>query len=421
MQEDSNYTLETNESRTEIKFEQDEKIIVIVINPSKIESQFQDYFQQMKKIVIKYLDMNQDTCLEIKYSRKKLKISSGSITEMHNDQRIVMFTNQLGQLMDTQGIWAHLNKANCSLNIGYGEPRFETQIITRTMNQVMVRIKSINGTNKINYQNCNQSVQIHSKDYFIYKLSPVISKNCNNIIDLHNGSQPINLASEINNLFQSVKKIELHEIEQKESPYYEQKGAKLSLGYLIHHSVTHNGCKLNEILKRKQENAKLKGLDPFMTYLRLGLGHYNKYSAGHQYVLEIWPFKHYSTIHDHAGQYGIVKVLQGVIDVKIYAILSNARHLMNPILHLTCNKNDMTWVSPKLNQVHQLKNFYPQTAITLQCYKYPKQSQNNNREMAFVAKDQYLNFTPLSDFPDIELDIIFRELVEEYSNYYKIL
>lgn len=40
--------------------------------------------------------------------------------------------------------------------------------------------------------------------------------------------------------------------------------------------------------------------------------------------------------------------------------------------------------------------------------------------MAFVAKDQYLNFTPLSDFPDIELDIIFRELVEEYSNFYKI-
>lgn len=104
--------------------------------------------------------------------------------------------------MDTQGIWAHLNKANCSLNIGYGEPRFETQIITRTMNQVMVRIKSItkiainvipyseniNFKKIFNFITFNEAVQIHSKDYFIYKLSPVISKNCNNIIDLHNGS-----------------------------------------------------------------------------------------------------------------------------------------------------------------------------------------------------------------------------------------
>ncbi|CAD8145748.1 unnamed protein product [Paramecium pentaurelia] len=277
-----------------------------------------------------------------------------------------------------------------------------------------------NKSNKLQYGKNRSPQTSYLKLYPVKKESySVILQKCQNIFDLNQGNQAKNLASEIDDLYQQASQIELHQIEYFESSQQVQGVAKFNLGDLIHHSVTIEGCKLIQILKNKQETAQKNGLDPLMTYIRLGLGHFNKDSAGHQFVLEIWPFKHYSSIHDYAGQYGIVKVLQEIINVKIYAILSNAKHLMNPIKSLTCNQNDMTWLSPKLNQVHQLSNIYPQTAITLQCYKYSKKSQEKIKQFAYVANQQYKNFNPLSDFPDIELHTIFKELVEEYSNLYK--
>ncbi|CAD8194463.1 unnamed protein product [Paramecium pentaurelia] len=431
--EDAVFQSQTLDKRIDLEFEQDEKVIIIEINPQKVLKEFFAQFQLLNRIIVRYLNYSLQTCLEIQYGRNQLLISSQDSRVLLEDQKIVMQKNKLDQIVDTQGIWIYLNKKTLNLNIGYGEARKETIVAHYIMESVQNSIKSIKQITiwqesiPLNFlpqiissqKGELKPIRIHTKDHFIPTLSSVILQKCQNIFDLNQGKQAKNLASEIDDLYQQASQIELHQIEYFESGQQVQGVAKFNLGDLIHHSVTIEGCKLNQILKNKQETTQKNGLDPLMTYIRLGLGHFNKDSAGHQFVLEIWPFKHYSSIHDHAGQYGIVKVLQGIINVKIYAILSNAKHLMNPIKSLTCNQNDMTWLSPKLNQVHQLNNFYPQTAITLQCYKYSKKSQEKIKQFAYVANQQYKNFNPLSDFPDIELHTIFKELVEEYSNLYK--
>ncbi|CAK59951.1 unnamed protein product (macronuclear) [Paramecium tetraurelia] len=418
------------DKRIDLTFEQDEKLIIIELNPQMVQQELKAQFQQLNTIIIRYLDYALQNCLEIQYKKHQLIITSQQATVKLTDKRIVMFTNDKDQLVDTQGIWIYLNKNTLDLMIGYGEARIETQVSIYKMESVQKNIKAITSvviwqesipinilpSLMYNHKGSLRPVRIHTKDHFIPSLSESILQNCQNIFQLNQGKQAKQLAAEIEDLYQSASQVELQKIEQSESSQYPQKGARFSLGELIHHSVTIPGCKLNQILQKKKATAQQNGLDPYMSYIRLGLGHFNKDSAGHQFVLEIWPFKHYSSIHDHAGQYGLVKVLQGVIDISIYAILSNAKHLMNPIKTLTCNQNDMTWLSPKLNQVHQLKNFYPQTTITLQCYKYSQKSQNKVKNFAYVANEQYKKFNPVSDFPDIELHQIFKELVAEYSN-----
>ncbi|CAD8113633.1 unnamed protein product [Paramecium sonneborni] len=433
-EEEAVFQSQQMDQRIDINFkDEDEKLILIEINPQMVSKELQPQFQLLNKIIIRYLNYALQPCLEIEYRRNELKISSYKAVVKLDDKRVVMFTNSNNQLIDTQGIWISLNKKTLDLRIGYGEARVETQVSHYKMDSVQQYIQQI--TSVIIWQEsipqqilpflmqCQKGqirpIRIHSKDHYIAQLSEVILQKCQNILELHQGRQALHLSTEIDNLYQSVQKVELQQIEQLESPQYLQKGAKFNLGELIHHSVAIEGCKLNQILKKKQAANEKSGFDPYMTYLRLGLGHFNKDSAGHQFVLEIWPFKHYSTIHDHAGQYGLVKILQGVIDVNIYAILSNAKHLMDPIKTLTCNKHDMTWLAPRVNQVHQLRNFYPQTAITLQCYKYSQKTQNKMKQFNYVVNEQYKGFNPLSDFADLELHDIFNDLVQEYSNLHK--
>ena len=57
-----------------------------------------------------------------------------------------------------------------------------------------------------------------------------------------------------------------------------------------------------------------KGARP-NTYIRLGFGDLNKSGIGHKFVLEIWPPKHGSVIHNHGKSFGIVQMLYGEVHV----------------------------------------------------------------------------------------------------------
>ncbi len=55
----------------------------------------------------------------------------------------------------------------------------------------------------------------------------------------------------------------------------------------------------------------------------MGFGELNKTSIGHKYVLEIWPEKSQSTIHNHGLAYGVVMMLHGNVDIAIYDNVEN--------------------------------------------------------------------------------------------------
>jgi len=82
--------------------------------------------------------------------------------------------------------------------------------------------------------------------------------------------------------------------------------------------------------------------------LRIALGENNGNSPGIPYVLEIWPAGHFSPIHSHANAEAIIKVLHGGY---------SSAPLSLPLKPLQwSNLLGVVWISPNLNQIHQLMN-----------------------------------------------------------------
>jgi predicted metal-dependent enzyme (double-stranded beta helix superfamily) len=83
--------------------------------------------------------------------------------------------------------------------------------------------------------------------------------------------------------------------------------------------------------------------------------------------MEIWPQGHYSPVHSHAGAEAVIRVLEGGIHVDLYPYLSKN---VGRFAGADFVKGDVMWISPTLNQTHQLRNTGKATCITIQCYMY---------------------------------------------------
>jgi len=103
--------------------------------------------------------------------------------------------------------------------------------------------------------------------------------------------------------------------------------------------------------------------------LRITLGRNSGESPGIPYVMEIWPSNHYSPIHSHADSNAIIRVLHSSINVKLFPFLSEGENI-DPFGEADFEKDDITWLSPELNQIHQLRNNTSDVCITIQCYMY---------------------------------------------------
>ena len=65
----------------------------------------------------------------------------------------------------------------------------------------------------------------------------------------------------------------------------------------------------------------------------------------------------------------MIRVLHGSINVSLFPFLSG--DVLEPFGKADFKKDDITWISPSLNQIHQLKNIdTATTCITIQCYMY---------------------------------------------------
>lgn len=121
--------------------------------------------------------------------------------------------------------------------------------------------------------------------------------------------------------------------------------------------------------KLKEKETEFGKLDPLATYLRITLGISQGESPGIPYVMEIWPSQHYSPIHNHAGANAIIKVLHGDVTVKLFDMLSISHK--EAFKEVTISKGNVTWITPKLNQTHQLHNQNDnELCVTIQCYLY---------------------------------------------------
>lgn len=160
----------------------------------------------------------------------------------------------------------------------------------------------------------------------------------------------------------------------------------------IEYSIATPGRWCYERLKEKANEFGKP--NPEETYLRITLGENNGESPGVPYVMEIWPPAHYSPVHNHGGSSALIRVLNGAINVSLFPFLGASEAFGTAVF----KKEDVTWISPALNQVHQLKNIGTETCITVQCYMYETSDTKHYDYFDYMDTDNTVQkFEPDSD------------------------
>lgn len=177
----------------------------------------------------------------------------------------------------------------------------------------------------------------------------------------------------------------------------------------IEYSILTPGCWCHETLKSKSTEFNPDKPNLLETYLRITLGHNNGESPGVPYVMEIWPPQHYSPIHNHGGSSAVIRVLHGKINVSLYPYLSSDN--VEPFGKEDFSEDDITWISPTLNQVHQLRNLSNEnTCITIQCYMYENDNNTHYDYFDYLDDDGKIQqFEPNSDMDFIK----FKETIQQ--------
>jgi hypothetical protein len=178
----------------------------------------------------------------------------------------------------------------------------------------------------------------------------------------------------------------------------------------IEYSIKTPGLWCNTRLKEKSTEFNKDKPNLLETYLRITLGQNNGESPGIPYVMEIWPVGHYSPIHSHSGANAIIRVLNGSINVSQFPYLSGSG--VKPFAVNNYKKDQITWISPTLNQTHQLLNLdtNKKTCITIQCYMY------DNKDKAHYDYFDYIdaNGVKMQYEPDSDMNFMaFKQLIKD--------
>lgn len=173
----------------------------------------------------------------------------------------------------------------------------------------------------------------------------------------------------------------------------------------IEYSIRTPGCWCYKKLVEKSREFNPDKPFPYETYLRITLGENNGESPGIPYVMEIWPVGHYSPVHSHANASAIIRVLNGEINVKLFPFLCAEKDGVAPFGTATFKKGDVAWISPTLNQVHQLKNMESNTytCITIQCYMYNENDRRHYDYFDYLGEEgKKHTYEPDSDMDFLE-------------------
>jgi hypothetical protein len=173
----------------------------------------------------------------------------------------------------------------------------------------------------------------------------------------------------------------------------------------IEYSIATPTCWCHETLKTKSQEFGPVANDK-ETYLRITLNENNGESPGIPYVMEIWPGGHFSPIHNHGGANAVIRVLHGRIHVSLFSFLGG-----DSFGSADFGKDDVTWISPALNQVHQLKNVDDMvTCVTIQCYMYDGEDAAHYDYFDYLDNDgKVQQFEPNSDMDFVA----FKELMRK--------
>jgi hypothetical protein len=341
--------------------------------------------------------------LKIVISTKNVEIYNINTNEKYIDD------NCNSGLSNILGIyyWLSIDAQNQTIRLGVGEPRLETCIYNYKQGKQDNQDKQYKSfLESIVYISINDRIKV------IKKLRDPITDNIALLVKNTNDITMNDIAKGI-----YMPKANLSLICQK--LYDCISGEKFVLdddefsdfSKAIEYSIATPGMWCNKTLENKSREFNKDKPNILETYLRITLGSNNGESPGIPYVMEIWPIGHYSPIHNHANGNAVIRVLHGNIHVKLFAFLCTDKDGILPFAEKDFYKDDITWISPTLNQTHQLVNLDTNnsTCITIQCYMY---DENNNTHYDYFdyiddngSKQQYE--------PDSDMDFVsFKELIK---------
>ena len=342
----------------------------------------------------------------------EFNVGSVKVSKIPTNEPFVDETNNKG-LINKKGsyYWFSLDSQNQKLQAGVGEPRIENIIYTYQFSNAD---KTLWETNKTFLESLT-SVNASDKNIKMMKLLrdpitrsiPLLIKNTheltmNNIAN--NAYLPNSHLSPVaQQLFDCISGKQFI-LNDTDFPDFSQ---------AIEYSIATPGLWCYERLKEKSREFNKDDPNILETYLRITLNENNGESPGIPYVMEIWPVGHYSPIHNHGGSSAVIRVLNGLINVKLYPFLCyDDKDGVDPFKEVQVIKHEITWISPTLNQIHQLHNLdtNKETCITIQCYTYETDDKKHYDYFDYLDnKGKKQNYEPDSDMDFI----LFKETMKQ--------
>ena len=346
-------------------------------------------------------DIKQEQGIQIEFTKQHVLVT--------NKETSYVDTNNTTGLSPHQGAyyWFSLDPHNQRFYAGVGEPRIETAIYTYTFtskdkeehDSIKLFLESLT---TIYYTESIKSIRI-IRDPIKRKIAlgvKDISELTMDDIALCTYMPIVNLPPICQKLFNCIAG-EKFVLDTPDFPDFTQ---------AIEYSIRTPGMWCYQKLLDKSREFNPDKPNAKETYLRITLGENNGESPGIPYVMEIWPVGHYSPIHSHANGNAIIRVLNGEINVTLFPFLCPDG--VAPFGSATFKKGDITWITPTLNQTHQLKNMEKNTytCITIQCYMYSSNSNNHYDYFDYIddsgKKQQY--------DPDSDMDFLkFKKTIKE--------
>jgi hypothetical protein len=353
-----------------------------------------------------FLFKNKENYIKLIFCDKQEKnilklVICDSVILYHDSKKYIDPKNKTG-VVHSHGAyyWVSINAQTQQIYVGVGEPRLETVVYECKMEKTdKLFLESLS---HIKYDEITTNIWKIFKDP-ITNAVPLLIKNTNELSmnDIANTKYipKANLSLTSQKLYDCIsgEKFILNDID---FPEFSQ---------AIENSISTPGlwCNTKLLSKSKEFNPDKPNIKE--TYLRITLGENNGESPGIPYVMEIWPSNHYSPIHSHANSSAIIRVLYGSIHVRLYPFLCAEKDGIEPFGETDFKENDITWLSPSLNQTHQLINNENKTCITIQCYMYEDDNKRHYDYFDYLDKDGYKKQYE----PDSDMDFItFKELMK---------
>ena len=350
-------------------------------------------FDASDRCVLTFLNNKNEPCLRVYFTDSGVNVKMKPSNKLLIDRR-----NTKGILMNVKSAyyWFSLDSQNQRLYAGIGEARKENIIYsyqfpdenrenTKLFLESLIKIN----TYKLQVTNILRDP--------ITKNIPLLVKNSDDLTmeTIANGSYipKANLSVMSQKLYDCIAGKQFT-INTPDFPDFTK---------AIEYSISTPGNWCYECLKKKATEFDKDKPNYNETYLRITLGENNGESPGIPYVMEIWPVGHYSPIHNHGGASAIIRVLNGSINVSLFPFLSG--DYTTPFAVTNFEKDDITWISPTLNQVHQLKNLETNkdTCITIQCYMYETDDNKHYDYFDYLDGSGFQQpFEPNSDMDFIE-------------------